>query len=78
MALRYEDVGLYARGPRRSWLVVNGVGEALLAESERRLADAVQAARAQGHSWGAIGAMVDTSGEAARQRCSEDRREGHP
>jgi hypothetical protein len=38
------------------------------AEVERRLADAVSVARAEGHSWTAIGAMVGTSGEAARQR----------
>jgi hypothetical protein len=38
------------------------------AEAERHLADAVSVARAQGHSWAAIGAMVGTSGEAARQR----------
>lgn len=38
------------------------------AEAERRLADAVSVARAEGHSWTAIGAMVGTSGEAARQR----------
>lgn len=38
------------------------------AEAERRLADAVSAARTEGHSWAAIGAMVATSGEAARQR----------
>lgn len=37
-------------------------------EAEARLADAVSVARAQGHSWAAIGAMVGTSGEAARQR----------
>ena len=35
---------------------------------ERRLADAVEAARDDGHSWAAIGAMVGTTGEAARQR----------
>lgn len=39
-----------------------------LAEAEARLASAVSVARAQGHSWAAIGAMVGTSGEAARQR----------
>lgn len=39
-----------------------------LAEAEARLASAVSVARAQGHSWSAIGAMVGTSGEAARQR----------
>ena len=38
------------------------------ADAERRLADAVSVARAEGHSWSAIGAMVGTSGEAARQR----------
>jgi hypothetical protein len=38
------------------------------AEAERKLADAVLVARAQGHSWAAIGTMVGTSGEAARQR----------
>lgn len=38
------------------------------ADAERRLADAVSVARAEGHSWAAIGAMVGTSGEAARQR----------
>ena len=38
------------------------------ADAEARLADAVSVARAQGHSWAAIGAMVGTSGEAARQR----------
>ena len=38
------------------------------AAAERRLADAVSVARAEGHSWAAIGSMVGTSGEAARQR----------
>jgi hypothetical protein len=38
------------------------------ADAERGLADAVSVARADGHSWAAIGAMVGTSGEAARQR----------
>ncbi|MGH9103024.1 MAG: hypothetical protein ACRDYD_08610 [Acidimicrobiales bacterium] len=38
------------------------------AEAESRLADAVSVARAEGHSWAAIGAMIGTSGEAARQR----------
>lgn len=38
------------------------------ADAERRLADAVAAARAEGHSWAAVGPMVGTSGEAARQR----------
>jgi hypothetical protein len=38
------------------------------ARAERDLTDAVTVARAEGHSWVAIGAMVGTSGEAARQR----------
>jgi DNA-binding helix-hairpin-helix protein with protein kinase domain len=41
---------------------------ARLAASQRDLANAVHAARAEGHSWAAIGAMLGTSGEAARQR----------
>lgn len=38
------------------------------AEAEQRVTDAVQRARADGHSWASIGAMVGTSGEAARQK----------
>lgn len=38
------------------------------AETERQLSEAVAAAHDQGHSWASIGAMVGTSGEAARQR----------
>lgn len=41
------------------------------ADAERHLAEAVAVARAEGHSWAAIGAMVGTSGEAARQRYGE-------
>ena len=41
---------------------------ARVARSERDLAAAVSAARAEGHTWAAIGAMLGTSGEAARQR----------
>src|SRR5262245_43837047 len=39
-----------------------------LARAEADLASAVATARADGHSWAAIGAMLGTSGEAARQR----------
>jgi len=44
--------------------------EAFLARAaaERALGDAVIRARHNGHSWASIGAMVGTSGEAARQR----------
>ena len=38
------------------------------AEAEQRVTDAVRRARDDGHSWASIGAMVGTSGEAARQR----------
>lgn len=38
------------------------------AEAEQFVREAVRNARAEGHSWASIGAMVGTSGEAARQR----------
>ena len=38
------------------------------AEAEQRVTAAVEKARADGHSWTSIGAMIGTSGEAARQR----------
>jgi len=38
------------------------------AQSEQELAEAVHLAREDGQSWTAIGAMLGTSGEAARQR----------
>lgn len=38
------------------------------ARAEADLASAVATARADGHTWSAIGAMLGTSGEAARQR----------
>jgi hypothetical protein len=38
------------------------------ADGERVLLDAVVRARHEAHSWASIGAMVGTSGEAARQR----------
>lgn len=44
------------------------------ARAESKLADAVSLARAQGHSWTAIGAMLGTSGEAARQRYGQPAR----
>lgn len=44
------------------------------AEAEKALADAVDNARTAGHSWASIGAMVGTSGEAARQRYSKTAR----
>ncbi len=38
------------------------------AKTEATVADAVARARADGHSWAAIGTVLGTSGEAARQR----------
>ena len=38
------------------------------ADIERELVGAVTQARSAGHSWASIGAMLGTSGEAARQR----------
>lgn len=37
-------------------------------EAERHLLEAVRAARESGMPWSAIGSLVGTSGEAARQR----------
>lgn len=37
-------------------------------EAERRLLEAVRAAREAGCSWATVGAILGTSGEAARQR----------
>ena len=38
------------------------------ADADRRIAAAVAAARAAGLTWSSIGAMLGTSGEAARQK----------
>ena len=42
------------------------------ANAERQLTEAVGIARDDGHSWSSIGAMVGTSGEAARQRYGQN------
>jgi len=54
----------------RDATALRAVRDAVLAraDAERNLGDAVVRARHDGHSWAAIGAMVGTSGEAARQR----------
>jgi hypothetical protein len=49
---------------------------ARVAASEQDLAATVAVARAEGHSWAAIGAMLGTSGEAARQRYGTRSRTG--
>lgn len=72
LAARFEDFEL-APGDGKDAASLRAVREAVgvRAAAERQLADAVSAARADGHSWAAIGAMLGTSGEAARQRYSE-------
>ena len=50
---------------------------ARVAAGERDLAGAVSVARAEGHTWAAIGAMLGTSGEAARQRYGGTARQPH-
>ncbi len=46
------------------------------AKAEATLAEAVAKARADGYSWSAIGTVLGTSGEAARQRYGQrDRRQ---
>lgn len=42
-----------------------------LARAQQRLTERVAVARASGHSWATIGAMLGTSGEAARQRYNQ-------
>lgn len=69
LAKRFEDDNL---GPDQtadgaSLRAVRASFEAK-ARSERGLADAVNVARAEGHSWAMIGGMIGTTGEAARQR----------
>lgn len=44
-------------------------------QAEAHLADAVALARGEGHSWATIGAMIGTSGEAARQRYGQPAQE---
>jgi hypothetical protein len=67
LAARFEA---HAPGPTVDARALRALRLAFLkrADAERGLAKAVQTARARGHSWASIGAMVGTSGEAARQR----------
>lgn len=69
LAKRFEDHDP-GSGDIRDARALRDVAQAFsrVASSERELAGAVSAARAAGHSWAAIGAMLGTSGEAARQR----------
>jgi hypothetical protein len=77
LARRFEDYEP-APGDVRDAGALRAVADAFarLATSQRDLAAAVHAARAEGHSWSAIGAMLGTSGEAARQRYGGTARRG--
>lgn len=69
LARRFED---YEPDPsdERDPETLKALREAVIARSdaERRLAAVVRAAHARGYSWQSIGALLGTSGEAARQR----------
>lgn len=67
LAARFERA---EPGDLREATALRAVREAFVsrAETERALREAVVEARHDGHSWASIGAMVGTSGEAARQR----------
>lgn len=69
LAARFEDHEPNADAVRDAG-ALRAVRKAFLtrAEAEQRVTEAVSKARADGHSWASIGAMVGTSGEAARQR----------
>jgi hypothetical protein len=69
MARRFEEHEPGSAGIRDARALA-AVREAVMDRStaEQHLAEAVDAARAEGHPWSAIGAMLGTSGEAARQR----------
>jgi len=73
LAKRFEDYEPRA-GDERDPSSLEQLRSAVLARSqaERSIRDAVAAARSDGQSWAAIGSMLGTSGEAARQRY------GHP
>ena len=73
LAKRFEDYEPKAEDERNPASLTQ-LRNAALARShaERAIRDAVTAARADGQTWAAIGSMLGTSGEAARQRY------GHP
>ncbi len=62
----YEPTAADERDPRTYTALRNAA--MARAEAERSIAAAVIDARADGYSWASIGAMLGTSGEAARQR----------
>ena len=70
LAARFEQI---EPDDLRDATALRTVREAFVAraETERVLRNAVVEARHDRHSWASIGAMVGTSGEAARQRYGE-------
>jgi hypothetical protein len=67
LAKRFEDV---EPAGGTDGVALRAVREAFedLALAQKRLSERVAVAKAGGHSWATIGAMLGTSGEAARQR----------
>ncbi|MDQ3722927.1 MAG: hypothetical protein M3376_07650 [Actinomycetota bacterium] len=69
LAKRFEDYEPAAddeRDPRVFAALRNAVVSR--SDAERTIKDAVDDAREHGYSWGFIGSLLGTSGEAARQR----------
>jgi hypothetical protein len=68
MARRFEDYE--PAGDGRDARALRDIAAAVTRQAaiQKDIAAAVTVARAEGHSWAAIGAMLGTSGEAARQR----------
>lgn len=69
LAVRFEEHEPAPEGIRDAE-ALRQVRKAFLAraEAEQLVREAVGKARSEGHSWASIGAMLGTSGEAARQR----------
>lgn len=63
---RYEPAEGDVRCPEAALDLRDAVAQR--AQSERAVRDAVGRARESGYSWAAIGLVLGTSGEAARQR----------
>lgn len=67
LAKRFEDAEPVAGTDGAALRAVREAFEDL-ALTQKRLSERIAVAKAAGHSWATIGAMIGTSGEAARQR----------